>query len=141
MKLKFFLLAPLALLMACNNSDDNNTTQSIEGAYRLASVRGGIAGTNDEFNDGSIIWTFENNGNIHVWNTNTDDSKQDLIETGDYIYTFQPNTVTPQTCATAIYIDGVSYGCYDLNGDNLTLSQVESDGYEVTLVKLHPVID
>jgi hypothetical protein len=138
---KFLLLLSIVLITSCNNSDDSNSTPSIDGAFRLSNVRGGIAGTDDDFNDGSITWTFENNGTITVWNTNTDDSKQDLIESGTYVYTFQPNTVTPETCTTALYIDGVSYGCFTLNGDTLTLSQVENDGYEVTLIKLNPVID
>src|SRR6476660_9665781 len=113
MKKALLLLVSVVCLASCNNNDDNgNGQQSIEGAYRLDSVRGGIAGTNDEFGDGSITWTFENNGTVTVWNTNTDDSKQDLIESGSYVYTFQPNPVTPGFCETAIYIDGVSYGCF-----------------------------
>lgn len=127
----------LVALVSCNNSDDDNTTPStIEGAWRLVSVTGGIAGTNDEFNDGSITWTFENNGNVTVWNTNPDDNKIDLIESGEYIYNFAPNPATPQSCSEAIFIDGVSYGCYNVDGNTLVLNQVENDGYEVTLEKI-----
>lgn len=141
-KFKFLLALSFAFLASCNNGDDdNNTPQSVVGAWRLVNVRGGIAGTDDDFNDGSIIWTFENNGNVSVWNTNTDDTKQDLIETGEYTYTFLPNPATPQSCAEAIYIDGVSYGCYNVTGDTLVLNQVEADGYEVTLEKIEAVIN
>ena len=143
MKKKIFLLGLIACFASCNNNNDdfdNNPVHSIDGAYRLASVRGGIAGIHDEF-DGSIIWTFEDNGTVTVWNTNTDETKQDLIESGSYVYTFQPNPVTPQNCATVLHIDGVSYGCYDLAGNTLTLNQVESDGFEVTLVRINPIID
>lgn len=142
MKTNKLLLALAAVcLMSCNNSDDNNAAQTIDGAYKLVNVRGGIAGTNDTFNDGSITWTFENNGTVTVWNTNTDDSKQDLIESGAYVYTFQPNPATPDSCTQALYIDGVSYGCHAVNGNTMTLSQVETDGYEVTLEKLNIVVD
>lgn len=141
MKIKpLFFAVAAATLFSCNNNDEGSA-QNIDGAYKLVSVRGGIAGTNDTFNDGSITWTFENNGTVTVWNTNTDDSKQDLIESGEYLYTFQPNPATPESCAEALYIDGVSYGCYASNGDILTLSQVETDGYEVTLEKLNIAVD
>ena len=137
MKVNLFLATMCAFAISCNNTDDNNPTpQNVEGTWRLASVRGGIAGINDEFSDGSIVWTFETGGNISVLNSNTDESKQDLIETGDYVYTFQPNPVTPETCAENIYIDGVSYGCYTIDGNTLTMNQVESDGYEVILKRL-----
>jgi len=142
MKTRLFLASIFALAISCNSGDSGSpTSQNVEGVWRLVSVRGGIAGINHEFNDGSITWTFESNGTVSVWNTNTDDTKQDLIETGDYIYTFQPNPITPENCAENIYIDNVSYGCYSINGNTLTMNQVESDGFEVTLKRLPIVVD
>lgn len=138
---KFLFAVAAAILLSCNNNDDNNPTQTINGTYELKSVRGGIVGINDEFPDGAITWTFQDNGTVAVWNTNTDDSKQDLIASGNYVYTFQPNPATPESCAQALYIDGVSYGCVAVSEDTLMLNQVETDGYEVTLEKLNIVVD
>jgi hypothetical protein len=137
-KVLFVLLS--ALSISCSNSDDSNPEHTtLDGIWQLKSVRGGIAGTNDEFNNGEISWTFGNNGSIAVSNMNTDDNKVDLIESGDYVYTIAPNPTTPQSCTEAMFIDGVNYGCYSIDGLTLVLNQVESDGYEVKLEKIGPV--
>lgn len=132
----FFLVA----LVSCNNSDsdNDNVPTTIDGTWRLASVTGGIAGTHDEFN-GEITWTFDNNGNVAVSNSNTDDTKVDFMDTGDYLYNFAPNPSTPESCSEAMFIDGVSYGCYSIDDNTMVLNQVENDGYEVTLIKIGPV--
>jgi hypothetical protein len=136
MKKMLYLLIGALALNSCNNGNDDNTPdQSINGVWKLTNVRGGIAGTNDTFASGVINWTFNANGSIHVVNSNLDDTKTDLIDSGDYTYSFVPNPSTPQSCTEALIINGVSYGCYSINGNTLILNQVETDGYEVTLEK------
>src|SRR4051812_17681895 len=105
----FFVAVLLNSCSSGNSGENHNESQSVEGAWRLTNVKGGITGINDNFPDGSITWTFHNDGTINVLNTNTDDSKQDLIETGNYTYGFVPNTTTPQSCPIAIVVNGVSY--------------------------------
>ncbi|RZJ28040.1 MAG: hypothetical protein EOO48_10665 [Flavobacterium sp.] len=134
--LTVFFIAVLLNACSSNNNDSNDQPQSIVGAWRLTNVSGGITGMSDNFDDGSITWTFNDNGTVDVWNTNTDDTKTDLFETGNYSYGFVPNTTTPQSCAEAILINGISYGCHNISGNTLTLSQVEADGYQVTLEKI-----
>jgi hypothetical protein len=137
--IKFLFALLCALSISCNNGDDNQEPTTLDGIWLLKSVRGGIAGTNDEFNNGEISWTFDNNGNISVSNSNTDDTKVDLIESGDYLYNIAPNPATPESCSEAMFINGVNYGCYAIDDFTLVLNQVENDGYEVTLQKIGPV--
>ena len=139
-KLLLAIFCAIALNSCSNSSDDNDpVTTTLNGTWRLANVSGGITGISDDFDDASITWTFNPDGSINIWNTNTDDTKQDLIETGDYDYAIVPNEATPELCSQAMVINSVSYGCYSISGDTLTLSQIESDGYQVTLIKIGPV--
>lgn len=138
MKLKlFFAFLCAVALNSCSSNNDNNNPQNatLEGGWRLTNVSGGLTGTNDSFS-GEITWTFNADGTVSVWNTNTDNTKVDLLETGDYTYAFMPNTTTPETCAQAFYINGISYGCQNISGNTMTLSQIETDGYLATLEKI-----
>lgn len=129
--------ALLLAILSCGCSNDNgNNRKDIGGEWKLVNVHGGIAGIDDDFSPGTITWNFNTSSHtVAVVNTNTDNSKEDLIATGNYDYTFSPNTTTPQSCSENIVIDGVNYGCYDISTQQLTLSQVEADGYAVTLIR------
>jgi hypothetical protein len=133
------LLFCTLILNSCNNGDNNdyeNQPVSLEGGWTLKKVQGGIGGINQEFDDQMITWTFNANGTVSVWNTNTDNTKIDFFETGDYDFDFQPNTVTPDSCAEALFLDGVSFGCHSISGNTLILNQVENDGYQLTLRRI-----
>lgn len=131
----------LVLAVSCSKSDNAPDEQlpAIQSAWRLTNVSGGISGISDDFDDGSIDWTFATGGALTVWNTNTDDTKEDILETGEYIYGFVPNTITPGSCAETIVIGGVNYGCVSISGNTMTLSQTESDGYVLTFEKIEIV--
>jgi hypothetical protein len=135
------LLFCTLILNSCSNSnddDDNSPEPTLQGGWTLKKVQGGIGGVNQNFDDELVTWTFNANGTVSVFNTNTDDTRIDFFETGDYTYDFEPNTATPDTCAEALILDNVSFGCHDFsgNGNTLTLSQVESDGYQLTLERI-----
>jgi hypothetical protein len=134
--LKLFLAFFTITIFSCNSSDNNsNDDTTLQGDWRLVTVTGGIAGTHDEFDQELVQWTFNANGTVTVFNTNTNDNKVDFMDSGDYVYSFMPNPATPQSCTEALVIDGVSFGCQSINGNTMTLSQVENDGYLVTLQK------
>lgn len=108
---------------------------SINGTWKLVNVSGGIAGTNDDFADGLITWKFNANHTVTITNNNTDDSKQDILESGTYDYVFNTNEATPELCAINISIGGTNMGCYTVTATQFTMSQVESDGYLIKLVR------
>lgn len=136
--LPYFLFA--LTLFACHQDSDNNfpvpVNPSINGEWTLINVSGGIAGTNDDFPSGTITWTFNTaDAKVTVVNNNTDDSKQDILEDGIYPYTFEVNTAAPDLCATTISIGGMNLGCYNVTTHELTMGQVETDGYLLKLVR------
>jgi hypothetical protein len=133
----FFVL----FFCACH-SDDNAayyplpTNQSLEGEWKLVNVRGGIAGVNDTFADGTILWKFNGiSQTVAVTNNNTDDQMQDILPSGLYHYSIVANEATPELCAQTFQIDGTNMGCFNIGLAEFTMNQTETDGFLVTLVR------
>ncbi|HEX9981165.1 MAG TPA: hypothetical protein VGB50_11435 [Flavobacterium sp.] len=126
----------LVIVCGCSDSDDhdNTTHHPLSGAWRLTHVIGGIGGTNSNFEPGTIMWNFNTNSNtVAVVNTNTDETLQDFFTSGTYDYSFEENTATPEDCEEELVINNISFGCYSASSTTLILTQIEADGYVVTL--------
>lgn len=125
-------------ISSCNddNSYDTIPQPELGGGWTLVNVTGGIAGTSDDFPEGEIQWIFNTNGTVNIVNTNTDAAEVDFFETGEYYFSMTPNTVTPESCALNLIIDNTNFGCLDIEGNVLTLNQVEADGYALTFHKI-----
>lgn len=153
MKTKRLYLLTLLLcgfsLVSCHDDDDNNDPgpvsypidQQLEGKWHVTSVTGGIGGTSDEYEFSEIVWDFHTQlHTVTVTNQNTDPQKVDFFDSGTYNYGFNANTTTPQLCTQNIAIDGVNLGCYEFEPGTFTMSQIESDGYLITLMREPQII-
>lgn len=142
------LLIALCCLVAvsCSDNDDKATdpvaresaepNDSIEGDWSLVEVKGGITGTIYNYPEGMITWKFNGiSQTVAVTNNNTDPMMQDILPTGQYNYTFVSNEATPELCATNIKVDGVNLGCFDIGSSEFTMSQIEADGFMITLIR------
>ena len=126
----------VALTFVGCNDDDNNGSQTdpLAGEWRLTHLMGGIAGNNVSFEPGTISWDFDpESGTVTVVNTNTNEQLEDLFESGTYEFSFEENTATPASCEEVLVIDDVSLGCWNASSSTLTLTQIENDGFVVTL--------
>ena len=132
------LLLYIPIAASCNNDDDNNTpppvNTTLEGSWKLINISGGFQGMNQDFEEGLITWNFdESEGSLTVVNNNPADV-YDALGTGDYLYTVTP--VESQSCGSTISVTQNlmihNFGCMTLNGNNLTMSQIESDGFLLT---------
>jgi hypothetical protein len=138
---KLLLLTSLfasLMLSSCHDSDNNQAmplSSTITGNWKLTNVSGGIAGTNDDFADGLITWKFNSDHTVTITNNNTADNKQDILESGTYPYAFETNEATPELCAVNIVVGGTNLGCYTITPTQFTMSQVESDGFMIKLVR------
>ncbi len=136
--MKKLLLLSFASLLAigCNNDDDNSPSNgdgSLFHAWTLINVDGGFAGTNDNFNEGVIVWTFNQQaGTVTVVNNNTNEAAVDYFESGTYEFEFVPNEISPEQCSESLNIDTTEFGCYDIQGTQMTLNQHMADGYVLT---------
>lgn len=135
-----FVILFLTVMTAC--SDDLatkqlvNTQEAADGEWHLVQVTGSIAGVNHVFEPGTITWTFNDNGTVSVINTNTNESLSDFFNTGTYEYSFVANEDAPEMCESVLMVDNIDFGCHDLDGDHLTLTNVWVDGYQLKFVKM-----
>lgn len=92
MKNKFLIIISLMTIFTnCSLNDTNdNDPIIIKTLWNLTNVSGGIAGVNNDFDLGTIIWTFSaDNSTLTVINNNTDDTIEDGLDSGTYPYTIE----------------------------------------------------
>jgi len=84
----FILVISFLSLTNCSiGNNDNTQPQVVEVYWNLINVTGGVAGVNEDYALGTIIWRFnEASGVLSVENNNTDDTKQDGLDSGNYSY-------------------------------------------------------
>ncbi|MFH4967634.1 hypothetical protein V8G61_05450 [Gaetbulibacter sp. M240] len=105
---KTILLISLILFLNCSLGNDTsaNDVPKTNTTWHLVQTTGGIEGVNDQFELGTIVWTFyDNTGNLIIDNQNTDANKEDFLDSGTY--TFSLATIEGQNFIT---IDGTEYG-------------------------------
>jgi len=121
MKIKLFISLICFFTLVTNCSDDTDITteeEAINVPWSLKSVVGGLAGTNDTFAMGTILWTFDDSSNtLIVVNNNTEEVIYDGLETGSYNYTITT-------------IDGSDYLIVD---EDYNLGRMEYINSELTL--------
>lgn len=135
-KIQLICLFAIMILLGCNNDDDNRNDTSLRGAWKLIEVNGTIAGIRDQFEPGVIQWNFNtSNSTFTVVNNNTDESKQDVFESGNYTYSIQTMDVAPGTCTRNMVLDGTNYGCYSVTTTSLQINQGEADGIILKFIR------
>ena len=126
------LCSPLLWAFQCDE-DDNPSDDKPIGTWNLVNVSGGIAGSDFNFPPGTITWKFNYDGTVEVVNNNPADSNaEDFFETGTYTYEHVVNEI-PNSCQHVMMIDNINLGCESLLVPVLTFTQVEADGYIITL--------
>jgi len=135
-KIQLISLFAIMILFSCNNDDDNSNDTSLRGVWKLIEVNGTIAGIRDQFEPGTIQWNFNtSNTTFTVVNNNTDESKQDVFESGTYNYSITNNDMTPEICTRSLVLDGTNYGCYIVTTTTLQINQGEADGIILKFIR------
>ncbi|MDD7887747.1 hypothetical protein [Flavivirga sp. 57AJ16] len=141
---KYFLtvIFGLLLLTGCS-TDDNNTPQVIITHWNLIKTTGGIAGVNDTFPLKTVIWTFDEvNLKLTIVNNNTDDTKQDALDSGTYAY-----SVTEKNNKTYINISTNEFGGFETTSNQLVIDQNDlsegsgADGFVYTFQRTTEVVE
>ena len=123
MKLKSVILVFITLsFLSCSlNNDDNSNDDVIITQWNLVHITGGIAGVDEIFEIGDIIWFFDSlSGQLTVTNNNIDDTIQDGLDTGVYDYLFFDDGTN-----IFLLIDGNEFGAIDIatNNQEFTIDQ------------------
>jgi hypothetical protein len=137
----FVLMLMLSATSCGNDNDDVITNQDEQqnidsGTWKLVRVYGGIAGIDHSFTPGLITWTFDPVNHITtVVNNNTDQSLNDILESGEYIYQImQPDN--PEDCENRFTFDElVDMGCLFMENDRLIIDQRYADGFRLEFIQ------
>lgn len=117
----YILIAFCSLITFTNCSVDNNEIPEVitKTYWHLRNVNGGVAGVDIDFNLDKIIWFFnDQTGDLTVTNTNTEDTIEDGLESGDYSF-----TVNTDDTDNYLLINGNEYGGLLITATELIIDQ------------------
>ncbi|TXD83843.1 hypothetical protein ESY86_07295 [Subsaximicrobium wynnwilliamsii] len=111
--------------IGCNDDDPNriDAVPSISGTWNLSNVSGGFVGTDVDFEDGLITWSFNTEtSQVKVINSNADPVAFDGLPSGTYDYVLENNagvetlkvdyldmTVNAMSNTQMLLDDGIAY--------------------------------
>ncbi|WP_405574871.1 hypothetical protein [Winogradskyella sp. Asnod2-B02-A] len=134
MKNTIYILTFTLLMLSCNTDDNSqqNAEPTIGGQWNLVNVTGGLAGVDDDFEVGLIIWDFnEDNLELTVTNNNTANVIYDGLSSGTYDY--EVLSTTGETAYLVIHNFGINHEIITLNASQLVLDEgVVADGFLLT---------
>lgn len=132
MKTPFLFLISLLFLFSCNTNDDAppNTAPKIDGTWSLVNVYGGFAGVDDDFENGTITWNFnQDNLELTVTKTNTAAVTYAGFPSGTYDYRIFTTTGEDANLV-------VNSLCYDItrliHSELLLDEDIAADGFLLT---------
>ena len=119
-KLSLLMILSLIVFTNCNNDDDSNQTETLNGIWNVKNISGGIAGIDDDYGTGIITWTF-NNQVLTIENNESQGNIYSGFESGTYNY-----SINEINGVNFITINNAEYGSYTLSINNLTINQNET---------------
>ncbi len=119
-KIVIIALSCFFVLSNCSTNDSNPaTSQKVRYLWHLISVTGGVAGVDEQFSLNTVVWAFDDaTKTLVVDNKNTDDTKEDGLDSGSYAY-----TVLDVDGNTYLSIEGNEYGSFEISQNILTINQ------------------
>ncbi len=131
-----FVLSAITLLVGCS-SNDSIEKEPIDGIWDVHNISGGFAGINDDYQQGTIIWSFDaQNSNLTITNNNTTNTIYDGFESGEYAYTILQIDKT-----LYLQINGQEFGGVVISQNELIINQnitstgSGADGFVILLKK------
>ena len=135
MKTTFYILVLMLSTLSCNSDDDTeqNSEPTLNGSWSLVNVTGGLAGIDDDFETGLIIWDFnQDNLELTVTNNNTVNVIYDGFPTGTYDY----EIFTETNGEMSVVINTVSYRVTTLASSQLVIDEgIVADGFLLTFIR------
>ena len=115
----FYCLITFTNCSISNNNNDDIPNQVIKTYWHLTNVSGGFAGVNHDFELGDIIWFFDEvTAELSVENLNTNNSLEDGLDTGNYIFSVQE-----VNNETFLIIDSNEFGNFTFSQTELVINQ------------------
>lgn len=122
MKSKLLILLTLFISLSncsIDNNSTNNPPQVIKIYWNLINVSGGIAGVNEDFQSGTITWTFdEPTETLTIFNNNTNVNIEDGLDSGTYSY-----SILNVEDKSFLVLDSNELGSIELTTNQLTINE------------------
>lgn len=122
------------VIASCNNDDSIQAT-TINGTWNLKNISGGLAGINDDYNQGIIKWIFDSQAlTLTVENNNSQNTIYDGFESGIYSY-----SILESGGNSYLIVEDTEFGGYTLTENNLMIDQNKTstgsgaDGFVIAL--------
>lgn len=132
------LTCSIFVFQSCNSNDNPAKSEYdfINGAWNLRNVSGGIAGINEDFEEGNILWLFNiESGILKIVNL-ASDTTYTGPKAGSYTFQIDSPTDTP-----ILYIDNSEFGGINLVESGFIIDQnirangSGADGFAFKLLK------
>ncbi|HET8810467.1 MAG TPA: hypothetical protein VFM65_09420 [Flavobacteriaceae bacterium] len=117
-----FLVLFFGCFAGCDNSDNDIDDPTIYGSWNLMNISGGFAGVDNDFERGTIIWTFDGNSSELVVENNNTEEVIDGLDSGTYMFSISGSDT--------LFVEGGRFGVYTVSKTQLIIDQgVASDGF------------
>ncbi|GAA3511262.1 hypothetical protein GCM10022393_26290 [Aquimarina addita] len=125
--MKYFIMLIAMAIIGCSNDDDTSGTPSgLEGEWNLVTISGGFIGVEENFEQGEVVWDFDESSNMVTITTNIEDTSiYSLKESGTY-----PYYISAPADAEELFIDDRSLGIFTLGSSFFTLDESAIDGFK-----------
>ena len=134
--LVLFVLSVFTLLVGCS-SNDSIEKDPIAGIWDVHNISGGFAGINDDYPEGTILWSFDaQNSKLTITNNNTTNTLYDGFESGEYAYSILNIDKTLYLQINSQEFGGVVISQNELViNQNITATGSGADGFVILLKK------
>ena len=106
------------VISSCNNDDSIQAT-IINGTWNLKNISGGLAGINDDYNQGIIKWIFDSQAlTLTVENNNSQNTIYDGFESGIYSY-----SILESGGNSYLIVEDIEFGGFAITENNLVIDQ------------------
>ncbi|WP_299443802.1 hypothetical protein [uncultured Aquimarina sp.] len=121
---RFYLVLLSIILFSCSN-DDDNSEPTLQGAWNLVNVSGGITGLDEDIAKGVVVWDFNTtSGMVTIVNNSTTTTANTLLASGTYTY-----SVSAPADADLLIVNEVDYGRLNLENTVFTITEGAIDGF------------
>jgi len=118
-KILVLLIVGFGGVIASCNDDDSTQASTINGTWNLKNISGGIAGINDDYNQGIIKWIFNSQSlTLIVENNNSQNTIYDGFLSGIYNY-----SILESGGNSFLIVEDTEFGGYTLMENNLMIDQ------------------
>lgn len=119
--LPLVLILGLAFQTSCSDNDDAIPVEAIDGVWNLTNVSGGFAGINENYERGTITWSFNSqDSTLTVENNSSLENIFSGYVTGSYTY-----AIVEANEKVYLLINNAEFGSYIISDNSMNINQNE----------------